>query len=60
MIPILALAYGTYAIIKDNLNAKKAGTMIVMMFSFYIIVAIYSLAKYLYQGIASDTIGRGL
>ncbi len=57
MIPILALTYGTYAIIKDNLNAKKAGTMIVMMFSFYIIVTIYSLAKYLYQGIASDTIG---
>lgn len=57
MITILALAYGTYAIIKDNLNAKKAGTMIVMLFSFYIIVSINSLAKYLYQGITPDMVG---
>ncbi len=56
MIPILALVYGTYAIIKDNLNAKKAGTMIAVMFSFYTVVTINSLVKYLYQGVTPDMV----
>ena len=51
MIPILALSYGIYGIIKDNLNAKKAGMMIAVMFSFYTIVTISTLVKYLYQGV---------
>lgn len=57
MIPTFVLGYGTYAIIKDNLDAKKAGTMIAVLFGIYTIVAINSLAKYLYQGITPDMTG---